>query len=80
MSINFRDARKLKRLRPDEQREKLAQVEEAGSLLVWLCNFIKYNLAPGLSGVDKSTPQKFLDNQNKREYPFSIPILQDVTF
>ncbi|CAI4684505.1 BAK_1a_G0042490.mRNA.1.CDS.1 [Saccharomyces cerevisiae] len=94
-----RDARKLKKAEkfPDEQREKLAQVEEARAFLVWLCNFIKYNLAPGTlyqanvtslklmhilikSGVDKSTPQKFLDNQNKREYPFSIPILQDVTF
>lgn len=32
------------------------------------------------SGIDKMTPHQFLDNQNKREYPFSITVLQDVTF
>ena len=82
---------------PDEQKEKLAQVEESQAFLVWLCSSIKHHLAPGTlyqanvtslkllhilikSGIDKSTPQQFLDNQNKREYPFSLPILQDVTF
>ncbi|CAI4048829.1 hypothetical protein SKDZ_13G3840 [Saccharomyces kudriavzevii ZP591] len=95
----YRDARKLKKALkfPDEQKEKLAQVEEARVFLTWLCDSIKHHLAPGTlyqatvsslkllhilirSGVDKSTPQQFLDNQNKREYPFSISILQDFTF
>ncbi|CAI4035727.1 hypothetical protein SMKI_13G3780 [Saccharomyces mikatae IFO 1815] len=94
-----RDAGKLKKARkfPDEQKEKLAQIEDARAFLIWLCGSIKHQLAPGTlyqanvtslkllhilikSGVDKSTPLKFLDNQNKREYPFSIPILQDATF
>lgn len=94
-----RDAGKLKKAGkfPDEQKEKLAQVEEAQAFLVWLCSSIKHHLAPGTlyqanvtslkllhilikSGIDKSTPQQFLDNQNKREYPFSLSILQDVTF
>ncbi|CAI4050279.1 hypothetical protein SUVZ_13G3890 [Saccharomyces uvarum] len=94
-----RDAGKLKKAGkfPDEQKEKLTQVEESRVFLAWLCDYIKHQLAPGSlyqcnvtalkllhilikSGIDKMTPHQFLDNQNKREYPFSITVLQDVTF
>ncbi|CCH59146.1 hypothetical protein TBLA_0B03040 [Henningerozyma blattae CBS 6284] len=91
-----RDAKKLNKANklPEEQKEKLNEVQIARDFLYWLLDFLKIQLCPGTqyqrndlafqilnifieTGLDRSIAEKFLDKRNRREYPFSINLLDD---